>query len=159
MAPIAGLFLAAVGATLIAGGLVPGFRERSTWAGFALGVVCVSLFGGRLLAPPPPTAFQLGALALAVAGQAVAFVVLLPRLHRAGERAVVAGTLGIVGAHFMLMLPAFGPAIGALSLLCIANALALHRSPRYAIRSGWLVDGAVKLALGAIMLASFPGFH
>lgn len=152
MAPLAGLFLASVGATLIAGGMVPGFRQRSIWAGLALGVAAVSLLGGRLLAPPPPTAFQLGALTLALTAEAAAFVLLLPRLHRAGERAVIAGTLGIVGAHFLPMLPAFGPAVGALGLLCIANAFLLWRVRRYGLAMGWTVDGLLKLAFGLVML-------
>lgn len=157
MAPIGGLFLAAFGATLIFGGIFPRFRGRSIWIGFALGVAAAALLGGRLLVPPPPTAFQLGALALAVALEVAAFVLLLPRLHRAGERAVVAGTLAIVGGHFVLMLPAFGPAIGLLSGLCLANAFILWRSPGYAPGIGWAVDGAIKLAMGAAMVASFPG--
>ena len=154
MAPVGGLFLAAFGATLIFGGLFPRYRGRSTWIGFALGVAAVGLFGGRLLRPPPPTAFQLGALALAVGLEVAAFALLLPKLHRAGERAVVAGTLAIVGGHFAVMMPAFGPVIGLLGGLCIANALILWRSPGYALGTGWTVDGALKLVLGAAMIAS-----
>jgi hypothetical protein len=157
MAPIAGMFLATVGATLIVGGFLPRFRERSIWIGFALGAVSVALFGGALLLPPP-SAFQLGALVLAVGVEVAAFAALLPTLHRAGERAVVPGTLAIVGGHFLLMLPAFGPAIGALGALCLANALILWRSSRYPLSSGWAVEGVIKLALGVVMLASFPGF-
>jgi hypothetical protein len=73
MAPIAGLFLATFGVVLIAGGLVPRFRKGSIWAGFGLGVVAATLFGGRLLLPPPPSTVELGALALAVAAEVVAF--------------------------------------------------------------------------------------
>ena len=158
MAPIGGVFLAAVGATLIVGGFIPRFRQRSIWIGFAMGVIFVTIFEGRLLLPPPPTGVQLGALALAVAVEVAAFAALLPRLHLAGERAVVAGTLAIVGSHFVLMLPALGPAIGVLGGLCTANALILWRSPRYPLGKGWAIDGAIKVALGAFMIASFPGF-
>jgi len=152
MAPIGGLFLATVGATLILGGLLPRMRGRSIWIGFALGVMAVALFGGRLLVPPPPTLIQLASLALAIAVEVAAFVVLMPRLYRAGERAVVTGTLAIVGGHFVLMLPALGPLIAAMGMLCVANAALLWLSARYALKMGWTADGAIKLSFGLVML-------
>lgn len=120
----------------------------------ALGVMSVALFGGRLLVPPPPTLIQLASLAVAVAAEVAAFVVLMPRLYRAGERAVVTGTLAIVGGHFVLMLPALGPMIAAMGVLCIANAVLLWLSARYPLRIGWTADGVIKFSFGLVMLQS-----
>jgi hypothetical protein len=36
----------------------------------------------------------------------------MPIMRSRSERATISATLGIVGAHFLVMLPAFGPLIG-----------------------------------------------
>jgi hypothetical protein len=91
-------------------------------------------------------------LFVAVAAEVVAFVLLMPRLYGRGPRAVAAGTLAIVGAHFILMMPAFGFAIGLLGALCVGNAAALARVERYQLGTAWLVDGTLKLLMGAAMM-------
>lgn len=110
IAPIGGLFLVVMGSAVAVGGLLPPYRVRLLWAGFILGAAAAYLWGHKLYAPPPPTGLQLGFLVTAVALEALAFGFLMPRLYRSGPRAVTAGTLGIVGAHFLVMTPALGPA-------------------------------------------------
>ena len=72
--------------------------------------------------------------------------------------AVIVTTLAIVGAHFIIMLPAFGPLIGVLGFLCLVNAAAAWRKLMYPSSAAWLVDGAMKLLLGAILLVTSPLF-
>lgn len=68
------------------------------------------------------------------------------------------GTLAIVGAHFLIMIPAFGIPIAVLALLCLANAAAAWRLPAYPISAAWFVDGVFKIAIGGAMWLASPAF-
>jgi hypothetical protein len=65
---------------------------------------------------------------------------------------VVLTILGIVAAHFLPMAPAFGPAMIVLGLLCAANVLLAARVTDYSLCSAWAVDGALKAAIGALLV-------
>jgi hypothetical protein len=156
MIPIGGAFLIAVGLAVILGGLFPPYRQQSMVVGLLLGSAVAFLAGTVAIRPEPPTAIQAASLVVAVAAEIAAFLLLMPRLYRAGERAVIAGTLAIVGGHFAVMIPAFGPLIGLLAALCLGNAWAIWKMRDYSLARGWTVDGAMKLAIGACMLSGFP---
>jgi hypothetical protein len=80
----------------------------------------------------------------------------MPAVRPRGERATLGATLGIVGAHFVVMLPAFGPLIGALGFACILNAVGFWLLFAYRAGFAWFVDGCLKLVLGMVMIATSP---
>ena len=80
----------------------------------------------------------------------------MPRLRPKGERAVVAATMGIVGLHFLIMIPAFGFLIGLMGVACTLNATAFVTLSRYPTDVAWFMDGFLKLTLGLAMVATSP---
>ena len=160
MTPYGGAFLTGMGVCIIVGAFLQGSRQSLVWVGFALGILLIVL-SGRLLAKGlhSPTTFQLVALAAAIVFEFVALIVVMPRIRPKGERAVVSATMGIVGLHFLIMIPAFGFLIGLMALGCTLNAAALATLSRYALGVAWFVDGVVKLTLGLAMLATSPVFY
>jgi hypothetical protein len=158
MAPLGGLFVATIGLFILLGAAAPQQRMSLTYIGFGAGTVALVL-GGRLAAGlPRPTTIQVGSLVLAIVLEIIAFVVAMPRLRPRGERTVIIATLIIVGLHFIVMTPAFGPLIGVLGLLCAMNAVIAWRRPSYGIPAAWFVDGVMKLAVGAILISTSPIF-
>jgi hypothetical protein len=99
---------------------------------------------------------QVSFLALALVLEIAGFSYLMPIMRPRGERAMLSATLGIVGAHFLVMLPAFGPLIGGLGLGCTLNAAGFWRISTYRAEFAWFVDGCLKLAFGAAMIATSP---
>ena len=156
MTPIGGLFVGAVGLFVIAGAVVPKRRMQLLWIGFGAAVLALMLGGRLAVGLPTPTAFQVGALVAAILLEIAGFRVMMPRLRAHGERAALVGSLAIVGLHFFIMLPAFGPLIGGLGLACSANAVAAWRNSAYRINSAWLADGLFKFALGLVMMLTSP---
>jgi hypothetical protein len=155
--PYGGVILAGVGVCIIVGAFVQRFRQPLVWVGFALGVLLISLFG-RMFARGlhSPTTLQLLALAVAIVFEFASFIVVMPRMRPRGERAVVSATMGIVGLHFLIMIPAFGVLIGLLALGCILNAGVFATLSRYPTGAAWFVDGSFKLTLGLAMVATSP---
>lgn len=82
--------------------------------------------------------------------------ILMPLMRPRGERAEVAAMLGIVGLHFLIIIPAFGFLIGLMALGCTLNAAAFATLSRYPIGVAWFVDGFFKLTLGLVMVATSP---
>jgi hypothetical protein len=156
LATLGGLFVMAMGAAVILGANFPQQRMALVWIGFVGGIGAI-VFGVTDLGidPRPPTRFQALALMVAIALELAAFSFLMRPLHRRGERAVVAGTLAIVGAHFIVMWPAFGPLIGVLGIACCVNAAAAWFTS-YSLRAAWFIDGVLKLAFGLAM--AWPAF-
>ena len=157
MTPYAGVFIATVGVCMIAGALMPKYRGHLVWTGFALGAILFVAFG-KILSTGlhAPTLLQVSSLALAIVLEIAGFRYLMPVMRSRGERATVSATLGIVGAHFLVMLPAFGPLIGGLGLACTVNAAGLWRFSAYRAGFAWFVDGCLKLAFGTAMIATSP---
>jgi uncharacterized membrane protein len=151
LAKLAGLFIAAMGVAVIAGSFTPRWRLAFVALGSVFGTLAVIAALVLGMQVRGPSGFQLGAILAAVVAEAVAFRVLMPFLHQRGERAVTAGTLMIVGAHFLVMTPAFGPLIGVLSVACCLNALAVWSWDRYGLAAAWFADGLIKLGFGALM--------
>ena len=157
MTPYAGVFVVTVGVCVMAGAVVPNYRDNLVWIGFALGGIFFLAFGGILSRGlHSPSLLQVGFLALAIFLEIAGFRYLMPTVRPRGERATLSATLGIVGAHFVVMLPAFGPLIGALGLACTLNAIGFWRFCAYRASFAWFVDGCLKLLLGMAMIATSP---
>ena len=160
MTPYGGLFICVVGAFVILGTVALHLRTTLVWIGFAAGVLAFALLGARLsVGLRSPTVLQISALALAIVLEVIGFAVLLPRWRARGERPATEATLLIVGAHFLVMLPAFGPLIGVLGVLCCVNAALAWRFVRYPLGVAWFVDGLLKLSIGAGMVLTAPVLH
>jgi hypothetical protein len=126
MTPYAGVFIATVGVCVIAGAVLRNYRDNLVWVGFALGAVLLLVFGGTLSRGlRSPSLLQVSFFALAIFLEIAGFAYLMPVVRPRGERATMSATLGIVGAHFVVMLPAFGPLIAVLGLACTLNAVGL----------------------------------
>jgi hypothetical protein len=157
MTPYAGVFIATVGACVIVGSVLPNYRDSLVWVGFALGTILLVGFGGTLSnGLHSPSFFQVSFLALAIVLEIAGFRYVMPAVRLRGERATLSATLGIVGAHFLVMLPAFGPLIGALGLACTLNAVGFWLLFAYRTGVAWLIDGCLKLLLGIAMIATSP---
>ena len=158
MTPYAGVFIATVGVCVIAGSVLPKYRALLVWIGFMLGTILLVVFGQILSTGlhTPPSLLQATFLGLAIVLEIAGFRYLMPIMRTRGERATLSATLGIVGAHFLVMLPAFGPLIGGLGLGCTLNAAGLWRFSEYRAGPAWFVDGCLKLTFGTAMIATSP---
>ena len=157
MTPYGGVFIATLGVCLIAGAVLRNYRDNLVWIGFTLGGILLLAFGGILSRGlHSPNLLQVSFLALAIFLEIAGFLYLMPVVRPRGERATLSATLGIVGAHFLVMLPAFGPLIGALGLACTLNAVGFWRLFAYRAGLAWFVDGCLKLLLGMAMIATSP---
>ena len=75
--------------------------------GIALGELAILLGGRHMRGLPAPNAIQILFFCLAIVIESVAFRVIIPPFaHRASL--VLLGTPAIVGAHFLIMIPALG---------------------------------------------------
>jgi hypothetical protein len=157
MTPYAGVFIATVGVCVIAGAVLPKHRGNLVWIGFALGSMLLVLFGRTLSTGLHAPGFcQVSFVVLAIVLEIAGFRYLMPIMEPRGERATLTATLGIVGAHFLVMLPAFGPLIGGLGLGCTLNAVALWCISAYRGGFAWFVDGCLKVVFGMAMIATSP---
>ena len=156
MAPLGGAFVAVMGVFVLLGSAMP--RLRLTFVYVGLGAATFALiFSGRLAAGlPAPNKWQVGSLVLAIIVEFVAFATLMPRVRARGQRAVLVLTLAIVGAHFFIMLPAFGSLIALVATLCVANAAAAWRWAYYRTEIAWLIDGLIKLGGGVLLVTTSP---
>ena len=156
MIPGGGLFFVPIGTCIVLGAFFPRLRMALVWIGLAAGVLAIVLGGNLLKGLPPPTLVQVIFFAMAIVAEVVAFRVFIPHLRALGDRAVLAGTLGIVAAHFLVMIPTFGVPIFVLALLCLANAGVAYQAPNYPVANAWLLDGVFKVAVGSVMLMASP---
>lgn len=147
-----GLFLMAVGVAVVFGAANMRRRYVALGVGAAIGSVVTALSAVPLAAPfGAPSAFQVGSLAVAVAFEILTIAFLGRAIAKSGQRLQTIATLSIVGAHFVIMAPAFGPPIVALGLLAVGNAMLGLIQPRYPLSALWLLDGALKIGAGAAM--------
>ena len=143
MTPYGGVFLAGVGLCIALGAILSRIRGILVGIGFALGALLITIFGTQLARGlHPPTILQVGSLTLAIVLEIAGFRFLMPIIRPRGERATLGATMGIVGLHFFVMIPAFGLLIGALGLSCTLNAAAF-----------WRLSGYPRALLGSLTVA------
>ncbi len=145
-----GAFLMLMGLGIVAG--APFFRWRypALTLGAAIGAAALAILAYPLSAPyGAPTMLAIASLAAAVAFEALLIATLISRFKT--ERGRTIGVLTIVGAHFVIMAPAFGPLIVLLGFLCMINALSGLFGAAHSLPKLWAADGAFKIAVGAAM--------
>ena len=152
-----GLFLLVVGLSIMVAAVAP----RRLWVfligGAMVASASVMLTAVRLAAPlGRPIAFQIDSLGAAVLIEVIAIGRISSRLRAASERRRILSILLVVGAHFFLMGPAFGPLVVLLGLLTVANAASGLRAAATSWFAFWLIDGALKAAFGGIMFWYAP---
>ena len=152
-----GLFLLLVGLSIMVGAVAP----RRLWASFIAGVIIasavVALTAIRLTAPlGKPAPFQLDSLMVAVFIEVIAIGWLGSRLRAAPERQRIFSILLVVGAHFIVMAPAFGPLGVLLGLSSVVNAIAGLRAKATPWVAFWAIDGALKAGIGGTMFWYAP---
>lgn len=156
MTPLGGVFFMVMGVFVMMGAAWRTRRLQLVSAGFAAAGVGMAACWRLSLDLPAPSILQVAALAIAIGLEIAAFRLVLPRLTPRGERATIAGTLGIVGVHFLVMLPTFGVLVGLLGAACTLNAIPVWRTASYPVALAWAIDGMLKLAFGAAMLSTSP---
>jgi hypothetical protein len=156
MAPMGGVFVAVMGAFVLLGSAMPRLRMTFVYLGLAAATLALILSGRLSAGLPAPTKLQVDWLIAAIIVEFVGFATLMPRVRVQGYRAVLVSTLGIVGAHFLIMLPAFGPLIAIVGMLCVANAAAAWRWGRDQMDKAWLIDGLLKLGGGLLLVSTSP---
>jgi hypothetical protein len=143
-----GLFLVVVGSAY----LVPAF-----WAGFAAGFLTFPLFGSRLRRPfGAYTPLQVGSIVGAVVLEIVLIMLILwlfqDQLAHGQARTFIFALLFVVGIHFVPFAVSSGPLMLLLAALCCANALAGLLFAPAPVIALWIVDGLLKIGVGAVML-------
>jgi uncharacterized protein DUF6609 len=120
-----GLFVLIVGASIMAGALARRLRWPLFLVGITVASVLIAATAPRLVLPlGKPTVFQIETLIVAVLIEVGVIVYLDRWLRSVQDRQRTLVVLLIVGGHFIVMTPAFGPLIGILGALSIVNALA-----------------------------------
>jgi hypothetical protein len=153
LAASGGVFLTIAGLAILLGALRFQSRNVVLCVGGALAAVVTALLAPSLTARAGvPTLAQIIWLAAAVIAEIVFLALLIRRVWPRGERTVVLMVLGVVALHFLPMAPAFGPPMVLLAVLCGANVTIAIRSSGYSVRAAWAIDGALKLAIGALMV-------
>jgi hypothetical protein len=157
LAPCGGLFVLTVGLGTVVGAIVPRFRNALLAASGVAAGLELWAFGASITEPfGAPTPFQVWSLVLAIAFEIAVIAVVVRRLRTRGERTLNLAILVGVGAHFLLMAPAFGPLIVVLGLLAMLNAVYGLRSPALSFRALWFLDGVLKVAVGGVLWLIVP---
>ena len=157
LSPAGGLFLTVIGAGILLGAFFFRAKIPLLAIGGTLGVVAATMLGEYLArGHGNPTRLQVDSLILAIGVEMAVLPFLRRALRPRGPRVVLLGVLTLVGAHFLLMAPAFGPLIVLLGLLTMGNALTGLRYPESSFRLLWLIDGGLKLVLGALLWVGSP---
>jgi len=158
LTPLGGCFIVGVGLAILVGAAMPRARMRLVGAGFGFGTLLIYV-GLRPLSPGVPRAADVAiwSIPVAILIETIVFAIVMPRARRRGERAAGVATLVIVSAHFIIMLPAFGPLIACLSIAGLVNAWRGWRQP-VSFGQLWFVDGLLKVLFGAAMIATAPVF-
>lgn len=81
MAPLGGVFVALIGATLVLGGLWVRMRMRLLWISFPVATIAMVVSRHLTNGLPAPSRLQIGSLVLAVLLEATAFVIVMPRVR------------------------------------------------------------------------------
>jgi hypothetical protein len=152
-----GAFLALIGLGILVGAF-GGRRWRVVWliAGAALGITAMAVGGATKLifaGLPMPAIWQWAVLGVAFLVEGYLVSVVVRKFPDLDSRQFWMWMLFIVGAHFLILTASHGPVCGALALLCMGNALIGLRATSIDFRLFWAIDGALKIAAGAVMIA------
>ena len=153
-----GLFLLIVGAGLLAAIAFSGSALVDYRIFFAaLAVAMVSLFFADRPSTGPPTRLQIAALVFAVTLEGVLFGSMNRFLPPGTEEHVRWLWVSIiVGVHFIPMAICFGPALLVLGGSCIATAAAGLMMPNVRYEVFGVIDGLLKVVVGAWLLLINP---
>lgn len=152
-----GAFLAAIGLGILVGAV--GSRRWRTVlliVGAATGVAAMAVLGATRVAFDGigyPAVWQWVVLGLAFLVEGWLVSIVVRRNPDIESREFWLWMLVVVGAHFLILLPSHGPVCGLLAVLCMVNAVIGLRLPAVDLRVFWAIDGALKIAAGATMLA------
>jgi hypothetical protein len=147
-----GLFLVVAGMSIVLGAFLFRARYPIFGVGAAIASGLTAGFSAQLAAPyGPPSLIQIVSLGLAVALEMILLVRVLSASRSFDDRETMLSILTIVGAHFVLMTPAFGPLMMALAGASVLNVLLALTTRGYASPLVWAVDGALKAGVGALM--------
>ena len=147
-----GLFLVVAGLSIVAGAFAFRARYAILGVGAAAAGALTALFAAPLAAPyGKPDDLQIASLVVAVALEMVFLARVLRAQRGAGDRETMIALLTIVGGHFVLMAPAFGPLIVLLAGASVVNTLFAQLWRGYASPLVWAADGVLKAVVGALM--------
>ena len=147
-----GLFLATVGVSIILGAFFFRARYVVLGVGAALAGTLTALYAAPLAAPyGKPGMLEIASLAVAVVVEVVLLATTLRRSRAYDDRDTMLAILTIVGGHFVLMAPAFGPIVTWLAGASVLNTLLALIWRGYPSALVWAADGALKLSAGALM--------
>jgi hypothetical protein len=152
-----GAFLVAIGVGILLGAL--GSRRMrivGLIAGAGIGILIMAVGGATRLifaGLPYPAIWQWGVLGLALAVEGYLVSLVVRRFPDLDARQFWLWMLFVVGAHFLILGFSHGPICAALALVCMANAMVGLRLQSTDVRVFWGIDGALKIAAGAAMLA------
>jgi Kef-type K+ transport system membrane component KefB len=142
-----------IGAGIVLGAATAKFRKPSLIFGSVLAAVSLAIFAPGLSADYGlPTMFQLVSLGVAITLEMIAIPIVARLTKHRGEREMNISILFVVALHFFIMLPTFGPSVGILGLACAVNLVAAVKIPSYRFSLLWLIDGCLKISMGALML-------
>lgn len=147
-----GVFLVIVGAATMVGAA---FIDRR-YLFLAIGAGAAAMLTAALAIPLSapygrPTEFQLGALVVALVAEIAGIAIAGSLFAKRSERQHTLSILMIVGVHFAIMTPAFGPPIAVLAVATTLNAAMGLAFAEYPLSTVWLADGALKTAAGLAM--------
>lgn len=153
-----GAFLVAIGIGIVAGSFTTVRRTRLTWLiiGAGVGVLIMAVGGATKVifaGLPYPQIWQWVVLGVAFAVEALLVNIVLRKVPDYNSRPFWLWILFIVGAHFLVLGFSHGPVCAVLALLCMANALIGLRATSIDLRVFWGIDGVLKIAGGALMVA------
>ncbi|MBP6014553.1 MAG: hypothetical protein KBA31_20160 [Alphaproteobacteria bacterium] len=147
-----GLFLIVAGISIVLGAFFFRVRYPIFGVGAAVAGGLTVVYAMPLAAPyGAPSLVQIASLGIAVALEMILLVRILRVRRSADDREMMLSILTIVGAHFVLMSPAFGPLMMVLagaSVLNVFLALVMRTYPSPLV---WAVDGALKGGVGVLM--------
>jgi len=150
----AGLFVLLVGLGITVGGLLgKKYVVPMLMAGGVLAILSqlvqvkgLTNFGGI------STRAQLYVLYIGIIFEAVLIGLVIYFIRDRSSRKFWLWILLVVGIHFMVLAYAQGPPLLLLSILSIANAIVGLRMTKISYLKFWVIDGMLKIAIGAWML-------
>jgi hypothetical protein len=148
-----GLFILIMGIGVALGGLFPGLRKALLVVGGTAATMAIILLADALTRPlGRPTAIQIWALGGAILLETALIFAVVRRYRNSGERTLLLAILFVVGIHFIPMAISFGPLCALLGISAMTNAgVGLWVKREASLNSIWIVDGALKLAIGGLM--------